>query len=360
MECEKPPHMDRVESCSIDFSSSPSSSLECQHEKGTHDEDDDVIATDNSHLHESHHLEMGNKQSGSAGQSGDGKNVGKSPARLMKFGKHKDKKNHQQFLQTPDRSSNRGSNIDISPGHDVRSVTSVYCDALSSLNSLNSPSSEEDHIFVDVRSNADADDLLAQINIELGKDEKGTILPPTSLSLQSTNSVSSSSATTPTFTLTTHKKVVLPKLNATSPVKSPLASPSMPETPPKPPPRGVRHSSISSSLYDGPSGMDGNVLRKVASITLEKNKVDNCDSKISRPKVPTRLDLSTFERFEGQQLLNWLIGSFQENNQLNDLLNNKQDLRIILTQFCTNLLAAGVLRQCDNAQSEKIFQVRIF
>jgi len=127
---------------------------------------------------------------------------------------------------------------------------------------------------------------------------------PTSLALQS--------PTAPTFTLTQHKKVILPKLSPASPVKTPngssapipisATSPSA-EPPPRPPPRGIRHSSLSSSC-DVPIGMDGNVLRKVASLTLEKNKVDNSyENKINRPKiVPNKLDFSILEKFEGLKL----------------------------------------------------------
>ncbi len=135
--------------------------------------------------------------------------------------------------------------------------------------------------------------------------------PPQSLALQS--------PTAPTFTLTQHKKVILPKLSPISPVKTANSFSSVPipisttptsgEPPPRPPPRGIRHSSLSSSC-DVPIGMDGNVLRKVASLTLEKNKVDNnFENKIIRPKlVPNKLDFAIFEKFEGlQQILDRLI-----------------------------------------------------
>lgn len=53
-------------------------------------------------------------------------------------------------------------------------------------------------------------------------------------------------------------------------------------------------------------------------------------------------------------LINWLCGTIQDH--LNDSLC-KQDLKLIIAQICTNLLAAGVLRQCEQTKNEHIFKV---
>ncbi|EEB20117.1 formin 1,2/cappuccino, putative [Pediculus humanus corporis] len=46
----------------------------------------------------------------------------------------------------------------------------------------------------------------------------------------------------------------------------------------------------------------------------------------------------------GQQLVNWYVSSFPEDHYLRMILA-PQDLKILVTQFCTHMLAAGVLRQ---------------
>lgn len=57
-------------------------------------------------------------------------------------------------------------------------------------------------------------------------------------------------------------------------------------------------------------------------------------------------------------LLNWFLSSITENNHLKNLLN-PQDLKNLGVQYCTHLLAAGVLRQISdkNAPTENIFKV---
>jgi len=55
-----------------------------------------------------------------------------------------------------------------------------------------------------------------------------------------------------------------------------------------------RHSSVS----DAP--LDSNVLRKVASLTLDKATIEQ---RVSKPKfVPEKLDFQIYEKFEGQSL----------------------------------------------------------
>ncbi|KAJ2942608.1 hypothetical protein O0L34_g2075 [Tuta absoluta] len=108
-----------------------------------------------------------------------------------------------------------------------------------------------------------------------------------------------------------------------------------------------------ASVSDAPM-TDSNVLRKVASLTLEQHS----ETRIVRPKfVPEKLNFQLYEKFEGQMLLNWFMSSVSENHHLKHLLSN-QELKNVGVQYCTHLLAAGVLRQiCDkDAPTENVFK----
>ncbi|CAH2234397.1 jg21201 [Pararge aegeria aegeria] len=99
---------------------------------------------------------------------------------------------------------------------------------------------------------------------------------------------------------------------------------------------------------------DSNVLRKVASLTLDKHT----ESKVVRPKfVPEKLDFQLYEKFEGQMLLNWFLSSISEDTHLKHSLSC-QDLKTLGVQYCTHLLAAGVLQQISDkdAPTENIFK----
>ncbi|CAG4985765.1 unnamed protein product [Colias eurytheme] len=138
------------------------------------------------------------------------------------------------------------------------------------------------------------------------------------------------------FTLSRHRKVELPPVAAESSLDILDDE------------KDRRHSSVS----DAPM-TESNVLRKVASLTLDKHT----ESKVVRPKfVPEKLDFQLYEKFEGQMLLNWFVSSAEADISKN--ISNSQDLRILGIQYCTHLLAAGVLRQiCDkDAPTEKIFK----
>lgn len=62
----------------------------------------------------------------------------------------------------------------------------------------------------------------------------------------------------------------------------------------------------------------------------------------------------------GQMLINWFVSAFSEGHYLRHVVT-PQDLKILATQFCTHLLAAGVIRQIEdvNAPLELLFRVRI-
>lgn len=55
-----------------------------------------------------------------------------------------------------------------------------------------------------------------------------------------------------------------------------------------------------------PSG-DGNVLKKVASFTVERTNFENTtSSKVSRPSyVPEKLNFGAYEKFEGKFVFGW-------------------------------------------------------
>lgn len=60
-------------------------------------------------------------------------------------------------------------------------------------------------------------------------------------------------------------------------------------------------------------------------------------------------------------LLNWFISSTSDSSYLKNKLNS-QDLKLLGIQYCTHLLAAGVLRQITDkdAPTEVIFKVWLF
>nr|XP_022901371.1 protein cappuccino-like isoform X1 [Onthophagus taurus] len=84
---------------------------------------------------------------------------------------------------------------------------------------------------------------------------------------------------------------------------------------------------------------DSLVLKRVASLSL--STPDKCPFEVSRPKfVPEKLDFKLYQKFEGHMLINWLMAE-----ESLKILAGLQDLKTIAIQFCTHLLAAGVLQQ---------------
>jgi hypothetical protein len=60
----------------------------------------------------------------------------------------------------------------------------------------------------------------------------------------------------------------------------------------------------------------------------------------------------------GQMLINWFLTAFSEDHYLR-LLLTPQDLKILVAQFATHLLAAGVIKQIvdKDAPLESLFRV---
>jgi len=62
---------------------------------------------------------------------------------------------------------------------------------------------------------------------------------------------------------------------------------------------------------------------------------------------------------KGQMLINWFVSCFDDVNYVKDILITA-DQKYVANQFCTLLLAAGVLKQIEDAEgnADKIFRVR--
>ncbi|XP_058819666.1 protein cappuccino isoform X2 [Topomyia yanbarensis] len=87
---------------------------------------------------------------------------------------------------------------------------------------------------------------------------------------------------------------------------------------------------------------EGNVLRKVVSLSSGKVGESTPVSRISRPTfVPEKLNFSAYEKFEGQMLMNWLSSTLLSTN----VTVNEHELHTVMLQYCTNLMVAGVIKQ---------------
>ncbi|KAK9880093.1 hypothetical protein WA026_008609 [Henosepilachna vigintioctopunctata] len=87
---------------------------------------------------------------------------------------------------------------------------------------------------------------------------------------------------------------------------------------------------------------ESGVLKKITTLSLSKADLEN---KITKPKfVPEKLDFQLYEKFEGHMLINWYVSELGENHPLGKSLS-EQELKLLAAQFCTHLVAAGVLRQ---------------
>ncbi|XP_049823318.1 formin-2-like isoform X3 [Aethina tumida] len=119
-------------------------------------------------------------------------------------------------------------------------------------------------------------------------------------------------------------------------------------------PEYKRHMSVPAEPCKSVS-TDTPVLKKLAPLTLSKAELE---SKVSKPKfVPEKLDFQLYEKFEGHQLVNWYLSEVNDKAYLNEFLSGS-DLKILAVQFCTHLLAAGVLRQIPdkNVEISNIFK----
>lgn len=246
----------------------------------------------------------------------------KSPSKLMS------KLRKKQTLETKPLPLLQTLVTESLPSPAESNTKSVYVDAKSR---LNSPLTEE--VFDTFKENGtELNDDLSEITFDLRNDDPSISITtqdncssssssrtleqkdipksngsPSSVSQRrsssfgsnSSNSLTSPSTPNTTFVVTQHKKVVIPPIQSVTP-KSPAKKSSPAATAPS-----SRHSSVSSA-YDVTGIQDGNVLRKVASLTFENAKSTNHSdtSKITRPKfVPTKLDFTLSEKFDGKILI---------------------------------------------------------
>lgn len=66
--------------------------------------------------------------------------------------------------------------------------------------------------------------------------------------------------------------------------------------------------------------------------------------------------INTCVCYLGQMLLNWLQSTIDDKHYLR-LVMTRHDMNVVLTQFCTCLIAAGVMKEKEG-RNEQIFKVR--
>ncbi|XP_015053267.2 protein cappuccino isoform X3 [Drosophila yakuba] len=144
--------------------------------------------------------------------------------------------------------------------------------------------------------------------------------------------------------------------------------------------------------------LSSNVLKKVASFTVEKSSAGNnssnppnlcpanddttllatpCSSSLTAAPpppeiavggaggvaggagsrrgssyVPEKLSFAAYEKFEGQMLIKWLISTMQSNPKSSSIDGNQELFNTLALQFCNNLKYVGVLKQISNEHLE--------
>ncbi|ESO02022.1 hypothetical protein HELRODRAFT_161245 [Helobdella robusta] len=111
-----------------------------------------------------------------------------------------------------------------------------------------------------------------------------------------------------------------------------------------------RYNSESSNLSESCSSFkksDRHAKAKCSTNSLSQVLLEEI---IQYPRmVPEKLDFKQLEKFEGQMLISWLCSCFQDSVHYAFLkLLSLQELKLLVVQFCTHLLAAGVIRKLDN------------
>lgn len=105
-------------------------------------------------------------------------------------------------------------------------------------------------------------------------------------------------------------------------------------------PQYRRHMSVpldTSILVDSNTSTN---LQKTQS--LSKSELE---ARLQRPKfVPEKLDFKLYEKFEGHMLVNWYLSELASDSPARAQLG-VTELKLLAAQFCTHLLAAGVLKQ---------------
>jgi len=81
---------------------------------------------------------------------------------------------------------------------------------------------------------------------------------------------------------------------------------------------------------------------------------------VSKPSfIPEKVDFRQLEKFEGAMLINWFATAFEGDVYISQRLS-PDDLKVISSQFCTHLMAAGVLEPLErlgNAHTRGVFRM---
>ncbi|XP_061163770.1 uncharacterized protein LOC133172931 [Saccostrea echinata] len=86
-----------------------------------------------------------------------------------------------------------------------------------------------------------------------------------------------------------------------------------------------------------------------------RRRPNNLEDAVSWPmSIPGTLDFTKFEVFEGQMLLNWLQSTIDDKHYLR-LVMTRHDMSVVLTQFCTCLIASGVMAEKEG-RNQQIFK----
>ncbi|XP_043861639.1 protein cappuccino isoform X2 [Drosophila santomea] len=204
-------------------------------------------------------------------------------------------------------------------------------------------------------------------------------------------------ATTASTSLETQSTVIISFKSSQTPVQSQTNSAASENVeddtaplplPPPPPGFGTPTTPLLSS----------NVLKKVASFTVEKSSAGNnssnppnlcpanddttllatpCSSSLTPAPpppeialggaggvaggagsrrgssyVPEKLSFAAYEKFEGQMLIKWLISTMQSNPKSSSIDGNQELFNTLALQFCNNLKYVGVLKQISNEHLE--------
>ncbi|XP_022329894.2 uncharacterized protein LOC111128535 isoform X2 [Crassostrea virginica] len=100
---------------------------------------------------------------------------------------------------------------------------------------------------------------------------------------------------------------------------------------------------------------DKRLLSEPRGKEILRRRPNNLEDAVSWPLcIPGTLDFTKFEVFEGQMLLNWLQSTIDDKHYLR-LVMTRHDMNVVLTQFCTCLIAAGVMKEKEG-RNEQIFK----
>lgn len=107
----------------------------------------------------------------------------------------------------------------------------------------------------------------------------------------------------------------------------------------------------------------GSVKAKLMSFKQQSAAAAAVESK--RPAasyVPEKMRFSSYQCFEGQMFVNWMLASLVANTSTGgggQMLDATLQLAPVLAEFCTNLLVAGVMEQIVDPMAPLLEQFRV-